>query len=32
MKGYNRELKAMKQDGRYQAIYQSYFGQISGRQ
>ena len=32
MKGYNQELKAMKQDGRYQAIYQSYFGQISGLQ
>lgn len=26
MSGYNKELKAMKQDGRYQTIYQAYFG------
>jgi len=28
IKGYNKVLKEMKQDGRYQVIYQAYFGQI----
>lgn len=27
IQGYNHELKQMKQDGRYQRIYQKYFGQ-----